>query len=72
MCRCMGIDVAKNHLDVAVHQEKTWRTTNDEDGITQLVTTLTERHPTLVVLEATGGYERAVTAALAAAKLPER
>jgi transposase len=70
MTTWIGIDVAKTHLDVAVHQEKTWRTANDEAGITELVTTLAERHPTLVVLEATGGYERAVTAALAAAALP--
>jgi transposase len=70
MTTWIGIDVAKTHLDAAVHQEKTWRTANDEAGITELVTTLAERHPTLVVLEATGGYERAVTAALAAAALP--
>jgi transposase len=66
----IGIDVAKTHLDVAVAGGKQWRVTNDETGITALVTDLRAAYPTLVVLEATGGYERAVTAALAAAPIP--
>ena len=36
----------------------------------QVVTDLQALTPTLVVLEATGGYERAVTAAIAAAQIP--
>jgi transposase len=63
----IGIDVAKAHLDLAVHEGKHWRRPNDEAGITQVVTDVQEIAPTVVVLEATGGYERAVTAALAAA-----
>jgi transposase len=65
----IGIDVAKRHLDIAVHQGKHWRVTNDETGITSLVTQLKKSQPTLVVLEATGGYERAVTAAIAEARI---
>jgi transposase len=38
--------------------------------VTTLVDRLQSRHPTLIVLEATGGLERAVTSALATAGLP--
>jgi transposase len=44
--------------------------TNDETGIAALVARLQAVQPTLIVLEATGGYHRAVVAALAAAALP--
>jgi transposase len=40
------------------------------EGIAALVTALAEFAPTLIVLEATGGYERAVTTALITAGLP--
>jgi transposase len=70
MVTWIGIDVAKHHLDIAVHGGKTWRAHTTEEGITELVTALQELQPTLVVLEATGGYERGVTAALAEAKIP--
>lgn len=66
----IGIDVAKAQLDLSVHQGTHWRRPNDEAGITQVVTDLNALGPTLVVLEATGGYERAVTAALAEAGIP--
>lgn len=67
----IGIDVAKACLDVASSGEaRPWRVTNDEAGIAALVADLTARKPRLVVLEATGGHERAVTAALAAAEIP--
>jgi transposase len=66
----IGIDVAKHQLDIAVQGGKYWRARNTEEGITELVRAVRELAPTLVVLEATGGYERAVTAALAAATIP--
>jgi len=67
----IGIDVAKAHLDVAVRPDgDTWRVANDASGIAALVARLDQRRPTLVVLEATGGYERAVAAALSAGGLP--
>ncbi len=67
----IGIDVAKAHLDVAVRPDgDTWQTTNDASGIAALVARLDHLQPTLVVLEATGGYERPVTASLVAAGLP--
>lgn len=67
----VGIDVSKASLDVAVRPGgAVWRTTNDAPGITALVAEVTAVAPRCVVLEATGGLERAATAALAAAGLP--
>jgi transposase len=43
---------------------------NDDAGMAALVARLQALLPTLMVLEATGGYQRAVVAALAAAQLP--
>ena len=64
----VGIDVAKAQLDVAIRPEgATWTVNNDETGIAALVAQLRERQVTLVVLEATGGYEAAVVAELALA-----
>ncbi len=67
----VGIDVAKSRLDVAARPRgEQWSTTNDAVGVAALVTRLHDLQPTLVVLEATGGYERPLTAALAGAGLP--
>ena len=67
----VGIDVAKAWLDVASSgEEAVRRVANDAEGIAALVVDLTSRAPQLVVLEATGGYERAVTAALTVAGIP--
>jgi transposase len=67
----VGIDVAKAQLDIAVRPTgDRWTVTNDEAGITALVARLQTVAPTLIVLEATGGYQRAVVAALAAVRLP--
>jgi transposase len=53
-----GIDVSKNTLDVTSYaHNKQWQFSNDDDGISQLVKTLKEMSPALVVMEATGGYE---------------
>jgi transposase len=66
----VGIDVAKSHLDVASRPAgATWQVTNDEAGIVPLVAQLQEQAPTLIVLEATGGLEAPVAAALATAGL---
>ena len=67
----VGIDVSKSCLDVAARPTgEVWQTTNDADGISALAQQLTGMSPSLVVLEATGGLERALTAELAAAGLP--
>jgi transposase len=66
----VGIDVAKANLDVAERPETApMRLPNDELGITALVERLTAAPPTLIVLEATGGLEGPVVAALTAAGL---
>lgn len=66
----VGIDVAKAQLDLAVRPSgEQWIAANDEAGIRDLVARLQERAPTLVVLEATGGRESAVAAALGVAGL---
>jgi transposase len=71
---CVGIDVAKDHLDLAIRfdseKKRTRRFDNNSDGIDQLEELLTQVEPERIVLEATGGYERPVSAALAAAGLP--
>ena len=67
----VGIDVSKAHLDVAVIPlGEVWHTTNDEEGITELTQQLVTHTPVLVVLEATGGYELPLAAALGTAGLP--
>ena len=67
----IGIDVAKERLDVSVRPgEEQWSVANEEEGIGDLVRRLEETGPALVVLEATGGLELPLTAALAASELP--
>jgi len=67
----VGIDVSQASLDMAVRPTaEAWQVSNDEAGITTLVPQLQALAPTLIVLEATGGYHGLVTAALATASLP--
>jgi transposase len=66
----VGIDVAKATLDIAVRPSgERWSTPNDEAGISALVARLRPLAPALIVLEATGGFETATVAAVAAAGL---
>jgi len=62
-----GIDVGKRFLDVAVHGGETTRVTNDEAGIAGLLEWLKARGVLRVGMEATGGYQNGVGAALEAA-----
>jgi transposase len=67
----VGLDVAKAQLDLALRPTgEHWAVANEASGIATLVTRLQAVQPTLIVLEATGGYQRAVVAALAATGLP--
>ncbi len=67
----VGIDVAKDQLDVHVHpSDERFHVSYDEGGLGELVARLQRLSPLLVVLEATGGYEITVAAALASAGLP--
>jgi transposase len=61
----VGIDVSKDNLDVAVlgkRQEK--QIGNTQNGIDELVAKMQELAPELIVVEATGGYQRCVVEAL--------
>jgi transposase len=67
----VGIDVAKAELVVAIHPtNERWTVANDERGVRTLVERLRTVPPTLIVLEATGGYELLAVAALVAVALP--
>lgn len=69
--RFVGIDVAKDTLDVAVHPSgERWRVANTPDGVATLVQRLTALAAQLIVMEATGGYERLALWCLGAAQLP--
>ena len=69
--RFVGIDVSKAQLDVAVRPTgKRWTLPYDETGIKGLIPQMVDLGPALVLLEATGGLELPLVAALAAATLP--
>ena len=66
----VGIDVSKAHLDVAVRPTgAVFRAANTPAGLVDLLARLAPLGPTLIVLEATGGYELPALAACQAAKL---
>ena len=67
----IGIDVARGNLEVAVRPVgEGWQVGNDTAGITALLPRVRALRPTLIVLEATGGLELPVLAALGSAGLP--
>ena len=67
----VGIDVSKDRLDVHVRPSgQTFAVARDGKALEQLVSDLRALAPTLIVLEATGGFEITVAAALASASLP--
>jgi transposase len=64
----VGIDVAKDALEVAFGPEAATRSfANDDDGHEALVTALNAPSVELIVMEATGGYETSCACALQAA-----
>lgn len=71
MSEFIGIDVSKATLDVAVHASGArLQAENSEQGLKQLSEQLMELAPELVVMEASGGYERLCAVTLAQAGLP--
>jgi transposase len=67
----VGIDVSKTALVIAVHPRcERWTTETTPVAIDALVTRLQTLGPAIIVVEATGGYERALVAACATAGLP--
>jgi transposase len=66
----VGIDISKSYLDVATRPTaQSWRVEHTEAGREQVVADLKALQPELIVLEATGGLELPLAAALAAAGL---
>ena len=67
----VGIDVAKAQLDVAVRPtDDRWEVPHDQAGVRQLVSQLKALQPVMVLLEASGGLEVTLVAALAAESVP--
>jgi hypothetical protein len=72
-----GVDVSKDRLDVCLrwneperHNEEAFVVAYDHTGVDALLSRLLRERTVLVVLEATGGFERTVVGALAAVGLP--
>ena len=69
--RFLGVDVSKRTLDVHLRPDNTARTfDNTDEGVAALVAWAQSLALTRIVLEATGGYERAAFAALSLEGLP--
>ena len=67
----VGIDVSKDRLDVHVlPQGEAFAVERNGKGLAALVERLKPLAPSLVVVEATGGFEMTVAAAVAGAGLP--
>jgi transposase len=61
----VGIDVSKDRLDFAVlGEERVRQVNNSPEGINELIKWMVELKPELIVVEATGGYQRAVVEGL--------
>jgi len=69
--RFVGVDVHKDTLEVCVDsREEHWECSNDASGIEELLAILGALSPTLIVVEASGGYERRLVAQGYEAGLP--
>ena len=67
----VGIDVSKDRLDVHVRPGgETFAVARDGNGLEELVVRLRGVAPSLIAVEATGGFETIVAAAIAGAHLP--
>jgi transposase len=67
----IGVDISKKTLDVAIWQvDKVQHYANDQKGIARAVKQIRATEPALIVMEATGGLEMQLAAALEAVALP--
>jgi transposase len=67
----VGIDVSKDRLDVHVRpSEEVFAVARNSKGLFALIERLQNLKPTLIAVEATGGFETIVAAAIAGAHLP--
>jgi transposase len=72
------VDVSKDRLDIGLRwsesqgrdEEEAFVVAYDDSGIDALLSRLLEERPEVVIIEATGGFERVVVGALAAVGLP--
>jgi transposase len=65
----IGVDVAKQKLDVSVDDNTTLTIDNNEESFKNLLKAISDRGPVCVVMEATGGYERKLAAFLQAREM---
>ena len=69
--RVVGIDVSKRRFDAFFSTTKeAFKSSSDQKSIEAFVERVKALKPALVVMEASGGYERTLACALAAAKVP--
>jgi transposase len=67
----VGIDVSKDKFDIHIRPlDQSENFSNDEAGFNKLVVLLKQVQPQVIVLEATGGYERRLVAVLLTSELP--
>lgn len=67
----VGIDIAKDTIDICVIPSgERWTVATTPAELSKTVDRLLAVKPTIIVMEATGGYETRVAASLAVAKLP--
>jgi transposase len=67
----VGIDVSKDRLDVHVRPSgEAFVVARDDEGVAELLRRLSVLAPALIAVEATGGYETLVAAAVGGAGLP--
>ena len=67
----VGIDISRDTLDIWLHPAgEAWRLDHDSHHLAGLVETLQGMTPKVIVVEATGGLELPLAAALCAARLP--
>ena len=69
--RYVGIDVSKRQLDISVGQDgEYWTVANDTIGLQNTMERMEALAPALILVESTGGLERALVAELYDAGLP--
>jgi len=68
---CVGVDVAKGTLDLAVsNSTETRQFENNHEGITSAASYIAGLKPTVIILEATGHFEMPLAAVLQTNHLP--
>ena len=65
----IGIDVSKEHLDLASSIGEKWSSRYDDQGVSKIIKRMQKLQPELIVIEATGGIEIPLVCSLAAAQL---